>query len=327
MDKLQKTIGLFITLIACVLPYTYSQTAKIKNVTYRHDVNRGEKMGMEIYVSFSVHGMKGKKVNVAVFFYDTNKHSMTAYHNDYKNSSGHLCTWKYSNLIPYENAAFDDYVLFIPYDAMDLKTGEHSYFLLADIRNSHDEVLASSGYRKFKTENLWEWVYRNTNGTYKKKRISKEGSIVTLEQGKCWHCTDGLCSRCHGTGGFYTMAGHSICGTCSGKKVCLYCGGTKFTLKQYTYNPVTGIGVLVDFHLKTVTSSISNGSDYKSNSRDSYSIPKTTVDDSCPNCHGNGKCTGCAGRGEYKRDGRYYDCPICNGTGRCQSCYGSGKLR
>lgn len=52
----------------------------------------------------------------------------------------------------------------------------------------------------------------------------------------------------------------------------------------------------------------------------------------CPICHGNGKCSMCAGRGEYRYEGMYgqpggiMDCSQCHGSGRCQSCYGSGRL-
>lgn len=51
----------------------------------------------------------------------------------------------------------------------------------------------------------------------------------------------------------------------------------------------------------------------------------------CPICHGNGKCSSCAGRGWKKTEGYYgggiHDCGICNGTGRCNSCYGKGTIR
>jgi TPR repeat protein len=48
----------------------------------------------------------------------------------------------------------------------------------------------------------------------------------------------------------------------------------------------------------------------------------------CPNCHGTGRCTMCAGRGEWKdNNGIYHDCSICHGGGQCPSCHGSGKLR
>lgn len=47
----------------------------------------------------------------------------------------------------------------------------------------------------------------------------------------------------------------------------------------------------------------------------------------CPDCHGSGKCTSCAGRGEKRFDGRLSDCAICNGRGTCRLCYGRGWIR
>ena len=51
----------------------------------------------------------------------------------------------------------------------------------------------------------------------------------------------------------------------------------------------------------------------------------------CAGCHGSGKCTGCAGRGEYRGEGYYgtqmFDCPVCSGTGNCKVCYGKGVIR
>lgn len=63
-----------------------------------------------------------------------------------------------------------------------------------------------------------------------------------------------------------------------------------------------------------------------------YNLPSnnSTYDSdyfTCPNCHGSGKCSFCAGRGEKAYNGIYYDCEICHGTGKCQSCYGRGKQR
>lgn len=67
-----------------------------------------------------------------------------------------------------------------------------------------------------------------------------------------------------------------------------------------------------------------NGYDYN-NSNNSN---RRTIDDSCPNCHGTGRCSMCAGRGEWQgSNGKYYDCDVCHGGGRCPSCHGSGKLR
>ncbi len=65
-----------------------------------------------------------------------------------------------------------------------------------------------------------------------------------------------------------------------------------------------------------------NGGFNNGNSRSSNSDEIT-----CPNCHGSGNCTGCAGRGEYRMNGRLSDCAICNGGGSCRMCHGRGTIR
>ena len=64
------------------------------------------------------------------------------------------------------------------------------------------------------------------------------------------------------------------------------------------------------------------GNNNGNNSRSSNSDQLT-----CPSCHGSGKCTGCAGRGEYRLNGTLSDCAICNGRGTCRGCYGKGWIR
>lgn len=46
----------------------------------------------------------------------------------------------------------------------------------------------------------------------------------------------------------------------------------------------------------------------------------------CVSCHGDGKCSSCAGRGQKQNmyNHQYYDCTICRGSGKCQHCYGLG---
>lgn len=61
----------------------------------------------------------------------------------------------------------------------------------------------------------------------------------------------------------------------------------------------------------------------KGNSKHSYDSDEIT----CHTCNGSGRCTACAGRGEYRTsDGYYLDCPVCHGTGNCQVCHGRGRL-
>ena len=52
----------------------------------------------------------------------------------------------------------------------------------------------------------------------------------------------------------------------------------------------------------------------------------------CANCHGNGRCTFCGGRGERRYEGNYgysggvMECSQCHGSGRCPYCHGRGSI-
>ncbi len=74
-----------------------------------------------------------------------------------------------------------------------------------------------------------------------------------------------------------------------------------------------------------------NGGDYYGGNLPNYNTSPSGSNNSgdltCPSCHGTGKCTGCAGRGEYRGNGTLLDCPVCNGRGTCRGCYGKGTIR
>ena len=52
----------------------------------------------------------------------------------------------------------------------------------------------------------------------------------------------------------------------------------------------------------------------------------------CANCHGSGRCTYCAGRGERRYEGNYgysggiMECSQCHGSGTCPYCHGRGHI-
>lgn len=54
--------------------------------------------------------------------------------------------------------------------------------------------------------------------------------------------------------------------------------------------------------------------------------------DGCAVCGGSGRCSGCAGRGQYQVSNSFYntshyvDCKECHGGGKCTSCHGTGRL-
>lgn len=63
-----------------------------------------------------------------------------------------------------------------------------------------------------------------------------------------------------------------------------------------------------------------NGGNYNNNNSNNQQ------NNTCVSCHGDGKCSSCAGRGQKQNmyNHQYYDCTICRGSGKCQHCYGLG---
>lgn len=149
----------------------------------------------------------------------------------------------------------------------------------------------------------------------------------------------------------------SICHFCNGKpntQSCLFCMGKGFTGVNFPMPcnecHQTGFhcgicndigytddiwvcdanGKLLTINGEPVHDS-SNNSNYGvstgTSSHTSSDVPQYNIDSEkkeCPNCHGTGKCTYCAGRGEYRN--RYndlkYDCEECHGSGVCRICHG-----
>ena len=93
----------------------------------------------------------------------------------------------------------------------------------------------------------------------------------------------------------------------------------KIVLRQYFQNIVSMSNQSIGSRLYLGNSPLSNSiNSNRSTASDSYT---------CPTCHGTGRCTMCAGRGEYWTNGRHYDCSMCHGGGSCYGCHGSGRIR
>lgn len=178
-----------------------------------------------------------------------------------------------------------------------------------------------------------------------------EESITVDECTLCNGDGGGVCAFCNGTG--YQQIGSSqpiIVGDLyippAPPMQCTYCGGTGYATCQgcrgrgetvtviainkknrLIYTSLLGnrgtMGSLDEthqYHSSTQNNTINNNSSEPS-SYDSKWIE-------CPLCHGTGKCSSCAGRGEKRLDdGTPYDCWLCKGGGQCTSCHGKGRIR
>lgn len=121
------------------------------------------------------------------------------------------------------------------------------------------------------------------------------------------------CPICNGTGVFEYMPGDAM----APRVQCPGCNGNG-QVTQEQYNKIIE------------TQRAANPTPRQNNSDGRYSNDDEAE---CPDCHGRGLCTSCAGKGWTEYEQIYtgggtgvMECPICKGTGQCQTCHGRGHL-
>ena len=92
---------------------------------------------MVIHVDFSVKGMKGHTLEGIAYFYDSNKKKLKQplTKSDYCTSSNNVCASDTDSDIPYESTHYSDFDIFIPYWAIPMFHGRHTYYVLVDFRD------------------------------------------------------------------------------------------------------------------------------------------------------------------------------------------------
>lgn len=188
-----------------------------------------------------------------------------------------------------------------------------------------------------KLSNTKKEIKAETKPQTQKNNKKKKSEISTYEM-PCIIChQSGRCYLCGGTGTIYNVAGAFPCGNCMGYGMCQNCEGLGYCT-TYHYSDgtmITSNGTMVTsngtrYSRDGVTNIYSSSSGGSNSSTSSSSSKYSKYDnDNCPSCHGSGRCSVCAGRGEMEYDrmsGERHDCWDCNGSGNCTFCYGSGKM-
>ncbi len=147
-------------------------------------------------------------------------------------------------------------------------------------------------------------------------QLSQQHSSSSRDNAKSQSYT--ICPMCNGTGVFEFMPGdvrapRYTCTGCNGKGRVTMEEAMKLMELQQEVNAMMG-GY--------------SGNNYGGTYGNNYNDGRRQ----CPICYGNGRCSMCAGRGEWNYNGMYgqpggrMDCSGCHGTGRCQTCYGRGTI-
>ncbi len=213
-----------------------------------------------------------------------------------KNREGDIVAVARKSFVPiYDTSKFTGFNFFIPY---------------IEIYNQHHPITAVL------TPIIS--IVCKTNGDisrYKKIASKNFSPNIYLYLTECHSCINhnGICTGCNGSGRILISYGipPAMCTLCWGRGKCGFCKGKGYDVSCWKVTEIP------------IVPRMENGySNYKGNNQNNYDDGKIK----CPTCHGTGRCSYCAGRGEKQySDGTYYDCPMCHGTGRCYGrCGGRG---
>lgn len=119
-----------------------SPKANIENIWVDHNVYQNNYKGMKIHVKFTVENMNGKTIYAYAFFYWGN--NTTPLHDQNGNN---LSFYNYGTP-SYDNARYDDLVIFVPYAGLNMQPGQGSVSLSFDI-----SIRTSSGSELDRNDN------------------------------------------------------------------------------------------------------------------------------------------------------------------------------
>jgi hypothetical protein len=266
-------------------------TATLKNCHVDHQ----KEQGMTFHLDFQVDNDKGKDVwcIVELAYYDYDRGTNTYYFNrtegNYKYNNHLAVSSKHCAI--YDNTLFTNIQMFLPYSEITAAIGNNldwgrKILYCVKVVDADGRVL------------LEEW--------------KKTPEMSYYQRGICGFCKGtSKCFMCKGTGWFMTGS----CSQCFGRGRCTYCGGTGGHLNQLSYNvgdPETDPNYWQQINNQTIINQ-------------PMPDPVSRKMD-CVDCKGSGKCTWCAGRGEYRNryTGTMGDCEKCHGGGVCPTCHGHG---
>ncbi len=100
-------------------------TGMIESVWVDHNVTQNGQYGMYIHTKFSVQNMQGCAGNLSIYFYLNDGRPLIDFHSSHHSDEGQVATGE-EFTPPYSNSTYNDYSLFMPYDAFRLTSGKHT---------------------------------------------------------------------------------------------------------------------------------------------------------------------------------------------------------
>ena len=128
-------------------------SAVVNKVWIEHNTTMNNKSGITIHTDLNVKGMKGKKIEVLSYFYDSGKNKMMGGVTGYKTQSGQV-SHSYTTTSSYENSHWEDFKLFIPYSALPSLSNNQTYYVTIRVLDvSSSEFINDKVYTAFKGPN------------------------------------------------------------------------------------------------------------------------------------------------------------------------------
>lgn len=107
-------------------------SVKFDRVWVDYDVMEGGVKGMRIHTKFTVYGMKNVPSYVAVYFEDSSGDRLRDNNKKVYSTSGEVAVYK-ELTIGYDPGVFNDVMVFMPYDELDLSGGKYSLKMDIDL--------------------------------------------------------------------------------------------------------------------------------------------------------------------------------------------------
>ncbi len=128
-------------------------SAVVNKVWIEHNTTMNDKSGITIHTDLNVKGMKGKKIEVLSYFYDSGKNKMMGGVTGYKTQSGQV-SHSYTTTPSYESSHWEDFKLFIPYSALPSLSNNQTYYVTIRVFDvSSSEFINDKVYTAFKGPN------------------------------------------------------------------------------------------------------------------------------------------------------------------------------
>lgn len=334
---------------------TFGSSAKVNKIWLEYGTRNAGEKGMTIHADISVNGMKGSKIKVIAYYYDSEKNKLMGGVSGYKTKDGQVSVSDY--VTPsYDSSQYKDFVIFIPYSAIPFSSGEHDYYVKIRVLDAITKKFISSNesYKGFTgTGNSGNRnIDRNRNYSQRGNSLEYADLLdqyskydrIPIDCGILVNTSKWLDNPNSGTHGlkiykFLYDSGWekqlqiSTCLNCLGDgkchNICRYQSGLatsntfpcecEFVGKRGECVHCNGTGIAI------AITAINNDTDYAYDAQGHIQLLRGGGSSS--GAYNSSSSSSDAGNSSHSSNNSLYKtCHVCNGTGRCTSCKGGGTV-